>query len=261
MTYRTIRLLEDERGIATLTLARAEKHNALSAAMIAELTDAAAVIGESASVRAVLLDAEGKSFCAGGDLNWMREQAAKPVEERIAEGMKLAAMLKALDDLKVPLIAKVHGNVFGGGIGVLCVSDIVIAASHVKFGLTETKLGLIPATIGPYVVRRIGEGAARRIFMNAAIFDGDLAHRIGLVSTLCHGDHLGGIAAKEAAAFLACAPGAVRDAKAFAKYLARTPGDPTDYTAARLAERWASAESAEGIGAFFDKRKADWVVE
>lgn len=261
MSYQTIRLEEDARGIATLSLARPEKHNALSAEMMTELTDAAGVIAKSASMRAVILSAEGTSFCAGGDLNWMRVQADKPQAERVREGMRLATMLQALDDLPKPLIGKVAGNAFGGGIGMMCVCDMVVAADHAKFGLTETRLGLIPATIGPYVVRRLGEGASRRLFMNSKIFGADLALAVGLVAMVATTEALDGIVAREAEAFLSCAPGAVADAKAFAKYLARTPGDPTDYTTARLAERWVSAESAEGIAAFFEKRKARWVVE
>lgn len=261
MTYQTIRLEEDKRGIATLTLVRGQKHNALNAEMIADLTQAAGGIAESRTIRAIILAAEGRSFCAGGDLNWMRAQADKSQAERVSEGMKLATMLQAFDDIPKPLIAKVHGNAFGGGIGMMCVCDIVIAADHAQFGLTETKLGLIPATIGPYVSRRIGEGASRRLFMNSKVFSCDVGLQLGLVSEVCDADGLDDAVMLEAEAFLKCAPGAVADAKAFAKYLARTPDDLTDYTAARLAERWANDESAEGIAAFFEKRKAEWVVE
>lgn len=258
MTFNTIRLEEDARGIATLTLARADKHNAMNAEMIAELTRAAHLISKSETIRVVILTGDGRSFCAGGDLGWMREQLDKPQDERVAEGMKLATMLRALDDLPKPLIAKVQGNAFGGGVGMMCVSDIVIAADHSMFGLTETKLGLIPATIGPYVVRRLGEGRARRIFMNATLFGAALGRRLGLVSETTDAASLDALVADEATAFLNCAPEAVAHSKAFCKYLARTPGDNSDYSAEQLAERWAHEESREGITAFFDKRKASW---
>ncbi|MEP1443860.1 MAG: crotonase/enoyl-CoA hydratase family protein [Hyphomicrobiales bacterium] len=259
--FETIRLDEADNGIATLTLARPEKHNALNAQMIAELTQAAHEIAERETIRAVILTGEGKSFCAGGDLNWMREQAEKPDDEKVAEGMKLATMLRALDDLPKPLIAKVQGNAFGGGVGMMCVSDIVVAASHIKWGLTETRLGLIPATIGPYVVRRLGEGHARRCFMNSKIFGAEIGQQLGLISDIVTAEVLEESALLEAKAFLSCAPGAVASSKDLAKYLARSTGDPMEYTADRLAERWANDECANGIQAFFNKSKAPWVVE
>ena len=260
-TYQTIRLEEDEKGIATLTLARSEKHNALSGEMIEELTSVAGEIAESVTIRAVILAAEGKSFCAGGDLNWMKAQADKPNEEKVAEGMKLAIMLKALDDLPKPLIAKVQGNAFGGGVGMMCVCDIVVAAEGTKFGLTETRLGLIPATIGPYVVQRLGEGHARRVFMNSQHFSVDDARRFGLVSDIVPFEELDGLVRKEAVAFLECAPGAVAQAKAFCQYLARTPGDKLDHTAEKLAERWANKEAQDGIDAFFARASAPWTTK
>ena len=259
--FEMIRLDETDNGIATLTLARPDKHNALNAQMIAELTQAAQVITESETIRAVILTGEGKSFCAGGDLNWMREQAEKPADEKVAEGMKLATMLRALDDLPKPLIAKVQGNAFGGGVGMMCVSDIVIAVSPIKWGLTETRLGLIPATIGPYVVQRLGEGNARRCFMNSKIFDAAAGERLGLISDVVEADALDESALSEAKAFLNCAPGAVASAKSLAKHLARSTDDPMAYTADRLAERWANEECADGIEAFFNKSKAPWVIE
>ena len=259
--FETIRLDETDNGIVTLTLARPDKHNALNAQMIAELTQAAQVITESETIRAVILMGEGKSFCAGGDLNWMREQAEKPADEKVTEGMKLATMLRALDDLPKPLIAKVQGNAFGGGVGMMCVADIVIAADHMKWGLTETHLGLIPATIGPYVVQRLGEGNARRCFMNSKIFDAAAGEKLGLISDVVEADALDESALSEAKAFLNCAPGAVASAKILAKHLARSTDDPMAYTADRLAERWANEECAYGIEAFFNKSKAPWVIE
>ncbi len=149
MTFQYIQHQTDERGIATLTLDRADKHNALNADMCDEIKAAVADINGDSGIRAVVLAAEGKSFCAGGDLAWMRQQFDATRDVRIAEAKRLANMLFALNALEKPLIGKVQGNAFGGGIGMMSVCDVVVAVEGAKFGLTETKLGLIPATISP----------------------------------------------------------------------------------------------------------------
>ncbi|RVN77512.1 enoyl-CoA hydratase, partial [Sinorhizobium meliloti] len=187
MTFDTIRCAIDQRGVARVTLARSEKHNALSATMIGELTAVVGRLATDASIRAVILDAEGKSFCAGGDLDWMRQQFSADRPTRIAEATRLAMMLKALNDLPKPLIARVHGNAFGGGVGLISVCDTVIAASGAQFGLTETRLGLIPATISPYVIARTGEARARPLFMSARVFGAEEAKVAGFVTTVAAG--------------------------------------------------------------------------
>ena len=166
MSFETIRVAADADGIATITLNRPDKHHAMNAAMIAELTEAAAALGADARVRAVVLAASGPSFCAGGDLEWMRGQQAADRAGKIAEARRLSAMLAALNALPKPLIARVQGNVYGGGVGLLAVSDIAIGAEGIRLALTETRLGLIPATIGPFVLRRMGEGLARQVFFS-----------------------------------------------------------------------------------------------
>jgi methylglutaconyl-CoA hydratase len=260
MSHATLKLDVDGRGVAQLTLARADRHNAMNAAMIRELADVAKSLAGDAQVRAVVLAGEGKSFSAGADLSWMQEQWAKDRAGRIAEASVLAGMLRALDDLPQPLIARVQGPAYGGGIGLMAVADIVIAASAAKFVLSETRLGLIPATIGPFVVRRIGEGHARRVFLNAKTFDADVALRMGLVSAVVAPDALDAAVEAEVAAVLQCAPGAVREAKALAKHLARNPaGDLAATSIERLADRWESEEAKAGIEAFFGKRPAPWV--
>jgi methylglutaconyl-CoA hydratase len=177
-----IRLEVDARGIATLWLARPEKHNALSRAMLVGLKDAAAQIGADDAIRAVILAAEGRTFCAGGDLAWMKAQmAADPVTRR-AEARLLAEALQALNTLPKPLIGRVHGNAFGGGVGLISVCDAALAAEGARFGLTETRLGLIPATIGPYVAARLGEARAREVFMSSRLFDAAEAVRLGLLT-------------------------------------------------------------------------------
>jgi methylglutaconyl-CoA hydratase len=259
MSYETLRLEIEARGVARLTLARPDKHNAMNAAMIRELARAAEQLAGDAKVRAVVLAGEGKSFSAGADLTWMQEQWAKDRAGRIAEAGVLAAMLRALDDLPQPLIARVHGAAYGGGLGLMAVADIVVGSSAAKFALSETRLGLIPATIGPFVVLRIGEGNARRIFLNAKPFDADTAHLMGLVSVVAAPDALDAAVEAELVSLLQCAPGAVRDAKALVKHLARNPQARLDaYSIEQLANRWETEEARQGIEAFFAKRQAPW---
>jgi len=257
--FETLQIACDTRGVATLTLDRAIKHNALNAQMIAELRRAAQQLGNDATVRIVVLASAGKSFCAGGDLEWMREQADHDRATKIAESTQLAHMLHDLDSLPKPLLAKVQGAAYGGGLGLMSVSDIVVASENAQFALTETRLGLIPATIGPYVVRRLGEGNARRVFMNGRIFSARDAVGLGLVARAVPDDALDQAVEDEVAPFLACAPGAVAAAKALALHLARNPGvDQRSYTAERLADRWETDEAQAGIAAFFARRKPPW---
>ena len=255
----TIRIEVDGRGVAGLVLARAEKHNALSAQMIAELTEAAGRLARDPAVRVVVLRADGDSFCAGGDLGWMQEQMRADGATRAREATKLAAMLGALNTLPKPLIGRVQGNAFGGGIGMMSVCDVAVGSDTARFGLTEARLGLIPATIGPYVVARMGEAMARRVFMSARLFGADEAVRLGLLAQAVPAADLDAAIEAEVAPYLACAPGAVAEAKR----LVRRLGPPIDEaviaeTIAALVERWESPEAAEGINAFFGKRKPNW---
>jgi len=255
----TIRIETDARGIATLWLARPDKHNALSAQMIDELTSAAARLGANPAVRAVVLAAEGRSFCAGGDLGWMQQQMAADADTRRAGARALAGMLNALNELPKPLIGRIHGNAFGGGIGMMSVCDVAVGARGAKFGLTETRLGLIPATIGPYVVARMGEDRARRVFMSARIFDAAEAETLNLLAYTTDPEDLDAAIEDEIAPYLATAPGAV----AAAKRLTRALGPRIDRAAIELSVEalvsvWEGDEAPEGIAAFFDKRKPRW---
>jgi methylglutaconyl-CoA hydratase len=259
MTYETIRVSVDGRGVARLTLARPEKHNALSSTMIGELTTVARLLGADAAVRVVVLAAEGASFCAGGDLGWMRAQIEADRASRMKEAKRLALMFKALNDLEKPVIARVHGNGFGGGVGLLCVADVVVAADTAKFGLTETRLGLIPATISPYVVARIGEGQARPLFMSGAILDAQAAQAAGLLTRVVPpGDLDEGVEA-EVAPYLQVAPGAVGQSKALARSLGMPiTADVIEATIERLADVWETDEAREGISAFLERREPWW---
>lgn len=258
--FETITVATDTRGVATVTLNRPEKHNAMSARMIAELTETAQALGDDKSVRAVVLTGAGKSFCAGGDLAWMRAQIGMDRKTRNAEARSLATMLGALDALPKPLIGVVQGNAFGGGVGLCCVCDVTLGADHAKFGLTETRLGLIPATIGPYVIARMGIGPARRIFMSARIFDAVEAVDLGILAKSTSFDDLPSALEAEIEPYLSCAPGAVAAAKALARDLGASAGAGSiDKSIAALADRWEDPEAEEGIAAFFGKRKASWV--
>lgn len=258
--YQTIEIVTDDRGVATLTLIREDKHNAMSGEMIAELTQAAAHLASDEAVRVVVLAAQGKSFCAGGDLGWMQAQMAADGETRYREARKLAEMLGALNTLPKPVIGAVQGNAFGGGLGLISVCDVAIGADHIKMGLTETRLGLIPATIGPYVVARMGEARARRVFMSARLFGAAEGVDLGLLARIVPADDLAEAVEREVVPYLSCAPGAVASAKQLVRDLAPTVNEAAiDLTIRALVDRWETEEAAEGIGAFFDKRKAGWM--
>lgn len=255
----TIRITRDARGVATLWLARGDKHNALSRQMIDELTGAAADLGADPGVRVVVLAGEGASFCAGGDLGWMRQQMAADEATRREGARALAGMLSALNLLPKPLIARVQGNAFGGGIGMMAVSDIAIVADTARFGLTEVRLGLIPATIGPYVLARMGEDRARRVFFSARLFDAPEAVALNLAARVVAPADLDAAIEAEIAPFLQAAPGAVAAAKAQCRALGpRIDAAVIDDSIDRLVAVWEGNEAAEGIAAFFDKRKPRW---
>lgn len=257
--FETIAIETDARGVATLLLNRPDKHNAMSGLMITELTKAVAQLTADDGVRVAVLTGAGKSFCAGGDLAWMQAQMAADAKTRFIEARKLAEMLQALNTLPKPLIGAVQGNAFGGGLGLISVCDVVIGADHLKMGLTETRLGLIPATIGPYVVARMGEARARRVFMSARLFDAAEAVDLGLLARCVPADQLAEAVEAEVKPYLSCAPGAVASAKALVRDLGpRIDDSVIDHTIQALVSRWETGEAVEGIGAFFDKRKPTW---
>ena len=254
---RTIHVETDGRGVATLTLARPDRHNAMDAATIAELHVAAKDLGADASVRAVVLTGEGRSFSAGADLAWMRLQFESSRQQRIEEAMALARMLRALNELPKPLIGRINGQAFGGGLGLIAVCDDAVASEAARFAFTEARLGLIPATISPYVLARMGEGRARRVFMSARMFGAAEAVDLGLLARAVPAEGLDAAVEEEVAPYLSCSPAAVAASKA----LVRSLGPVIDEeviaeTARRLADTWETADAREGVGAFFDKRKA-----
>ena len=254
-----VRIETDARGVATLTLARADKHNALSAQMMTELEAAARGLAADRTVRVVVLAAEGKTFCAGGDLAWMREQFDMDADTRRVESRRIATVLGALYELPQPLIGRVQGNALGGGVGLVSVCDVAIGITGAKLGFTETRLGLIPANIGPYVLARMGATRASEVFMSARVFDATEAVRLNLLSRTVEPDGLDAAIEAEVLPYLSCAPGAVAEAKALMRDLAgRVTTEQVDLASDALARRWQSDEAREGVGAFFDKRAPSW---
>jgi methylglutaconyl-CoA hydratase len=257
--FETIEIETDARGVATLWLSRGDKHNALSSRMISELMQAATALGEDTAVRVVVLAARGKSFCAGGDLQWMRDQFNATPELRTFEATKLAHMLQALNTLPKPLIGRLHGNAFGGGVGLASVCDVAIGADHIRMALTETRLGLIPATIGPYVCARMGEAKARQVFMSGRVFGAAEATGLNLLAKAVPASELEAAIEAEITPYLACAPEAVARAKALLRKLGPVIDEAViAHTIDELSACWAGSEAPEGIAAFFDKRKPHW---
>ncbi|MGG7567563.1 crotonase/enoyl-CoA hydratase family protein [Rhodovulum sp. DZ06] len=261
MAYETLLLEVDARGVATLTMNRPEAHNAMSKALITDLQQAAADLGADDKVRVVVLTGAGRSFSAGGDLRWMQAQMAADRETRMREAGGLAKALQALNTLPKPLIGRINGQAFGGGMGLISVCDVAIGVTGAKFGFTETRLGLIPATISPYVLARMGEAMARRVFMSARLFGAEEAVTLGLLAQAVEADALDAAVEAEVAPYLGVSPQAVAASKA----LARSQGPRIDEdliadTVRRLANTWETRDAQEGIAAFFDKRKPDWTV-
>ncbi|HTH59992.1 MAG TPA: enoyl-CoA hydratase/isomerase family protein [Paraburkholderia sp.] len=246
--------------VATVTLNRPEVRNAFNEAMIAELTSAFEAFNERDDVRAVVLAANGKAFCAGADLHWMKKMAGYSDDENRADAMRLARMLSVVYACEKPVIARVHGDAYAGGMGLVCAADIVVAAEGAHFCLSEARLGLMPATIAPYVIRALGEQASRRYFVTAEVLDCASAERLGLVSERVSADQLDATVQRIADALCANSPNAVRECKRLVQQVAgRTIDDALiEDTAIRIARIRASDEGREGVSSFLDKRAPSW---
>lgn len=251
----------DADGIAVVTLNRPEVHNAFDDDLIARMTTLFHELGSNDRVRVVMLTANGKNFSAGADINWMRRMADYTGEENYQDAMRLADLLRTLDELPKPTLALAHGATFGGGVGLIACCDIVVATPAASFSLSEVKLGIIPAVISPYVSAAIGTRAARRYLLSAERFDAAEAHRIGLVHEVTRDPRLRPRADEIAAALRNNGPNALRECKALIRTVANRPVDPglIEDTARRIARLRASAEGKEGLSAFLEKRKPDWI--
>lgn len=249
--------------VRRLRLDRAELHNAFDAGLIATLTAALAEAGADPDVRVVVLEGAGASFSAGADLNWMRGMAAASEAENRADSLALARLMRTLDELPKPTIARVHGAAFGGGVGLVACCDIAIGVPEAKFGLTESKLGLLPAVISPYVIAAIGTRNARRYFATAEIFDAAEALRIGLLHQVVPIDQLDAAMQRQVALLLKAGPIAGASAKRLVRDVAaHADGAKHDAdNAALIARLRVSPEGQEGLAAFLDKRPPAWTAK
>jgi methylglutaconyl-CoA hydratase len=255
------RLIVSRRGgVATVTLNRPELRNAFDDALVAELATAFKVLDDDEGVRAVVLAGNGPAFCAGGDLNWMKRMAGYSYEQNLHDAMGLALMLQTIDRMSKPTIARVHGPAFAGGMGLVAACDIALGTPQAKFCLSEAKLGLSPATISPYVLRAIGERAARRYFLSAEVFDAEEAYRIGLLTALVPAEALDSAIEGLLGQLLACGREALAKIKDLIRTVAAAPIDDALVadTARRIAEIRASPEGREGVASFLEKRKPAW---
>ena len=247
-------------GVARVTLDRPEVRNAFDEVVIKKLTQAFHEIAADSGIRVVVLAGNGTAFCAGADLNWMKRMAKYGHDENLADARALAEMLAALDRLPQPTIARVHGPAFAGGTGLVAACDMAIGTPQAKFCFSEAKLGLSPATISPYVLRAIGERAARRYFLSAEVFDAEEALRIGMLSFLVPAAELDATIEGLLQHLLAGGPQAHGKIKNLIRAVAGRPSDEALMadTARRIAEIRVSPEGREGIASFLDKRKASW---
>lgn len=252
--------IERADALATVWLNRPEVHNAFDESLISALTDALRQLDADPAVRVVVLAGRGRSFCAGADLAWMRRMADYSHDENLADAGGLAELLRTLHGLSKPTVARVHGAALAGGTGLVAACDIALAVPAAMFGTTEVRIGLIPATISPYVIRAIGARAAQRYFLSGERFAADEALRLGLVHEICAADALDRRVRAIVDALLAGGPQAQADAK---QLIADVSGAPIDAaliadTSARIAAARSSREAREGIGAFFEKRAPSW---
>jgi methylglutaconyl-CoA hydratase len=263
MTATPLTITTDSRGVATVTLDRAEKHNAFDDSLIAALADAFRRLGADNDVRAMVLAANGKSFSAGADIEWMKRMASAAEAENVRDMRALAEMLRLLDVRPKPTMALVQGAALGGGVGLVACCDIAVASDNASFALSEVRLGLIPSTIGPYVVAAIGARAARRYFLTAERFGAAEARTLGLVHEVVPAADLAAAGERILSAVLACGPKAVAEAKALVRAVAGQPITEAliEDTARRMARIRAGDEAREGLGAFLAKRKPAWVRE
>lgn len=256
-----IALTTSPNGVATLTLNRPDKHNALDGQMLRQLHDALVEIENDEKVRAVVLTGAGASFCAGADIAHMRSMLGATEQQNVDDAMLLARCLRALDELPQPVIARINGNVFGGGVGLVACADIAVAVTTAKFALTEVRLGIVPAAISPYVVAAVGPRQARRLFLTAVPFEATEAQTLNLVHFTASAEELDAAVQQQVELVLRGGPAALRAAKALVRNV--SPATDRDAlageTARLLARLRVSPEGKEGLSAFLERRKPGWV--
>jgi methylglutaconyl-CoA hydratase len=259
MPYETIAYELRDDGVATLRLNRPEAKNAMNGTMYDEARELVERIDHDPAVRVVVLTGAGSAFCSGGDFKYQQSQAQRPEKERLAEASKLALWLGELDKLTKPVIGRINGPAYGGGLGLVSICDVAIAPPSVKFCLSEASLGLMPSMISPYVVAKMGLSNARSVFLNSRVFDASEAKTFGLLHEVVTDEHLDDAVERQVQLFLRCAPGAVAATKKLVAHV-NTHGESEnfDYTVALVAKMWASEEAAEGIASFLEKRQPAW---
>ena len=251
--------IERDGPILRLTLNRPEVRNAFDEQVIRALASAAIAAADDREVRVVVLGGKGKSFCAGADIGWMAKAIAYSRQENLSDAEDLARVMERLDTLPMPVIGRVQGSALGGGVGLAAICDIVVAADDAVFGLTEVKLGILPAVVAPYVLRKIGISAARELFLTGVRFDAERARQLGLVHEVVPADALDAAIAKRVADVLAASPTGIARAKALIREIAGIhPEDVVGVTTNAIASQRVSEEGQEGLRAFLEKRKPSW---
>ncbi len=259
--YKTVKL-EINGPVAQVSFCRPEIHNAFNDTLIFEMTDLFKSIKENKDIRVVVLTGEGKSFCAGADLNWMRRVKDYSFEKNLEESLALADLFYLIYSLPVPVIGRINGAAIGGGTGFVSVCDIAVAAESAKFSFSEVKIGVVPACIGPYVIKKIGEGKAREFFISGERLKAEDAYRIGLVNRWYPDDQLDAEIDKLVKTILSSGPNAIVMAKELISNAPlMKPDEFKPYTAEMIAKLRKSDEGQEGMDAFLNKRKPNWVIE
>lgn len=260
MNYELLKYNIEDIGVATVTLNRPEIHNAFNDQLIEELTHIFSELNNDDSVRVVVLTGEGKSFCAGADLNWMSSMVNYSKEENVQDSLKLAKMFQVINECKKPLIGKVNGHALGGGVGLVAVCDYAISHDKSKFGFTEVRLGLVPAVISPFCIRKIGESNARAYFLSGEMFNANKAQEIGLLHEVTSLENFELRVAEIIQSHLMAGPNAAISAKLLIQNVLNLPSeDITEFTCHEIANKRISKEGQEGMNALLNKSKPNWI--
>jgi methylglutaconyl-CoA hydratase len=252
-------LVEHDGTVLRLTLNRPDVRNAFDEEVVRTLMAAAVSAAENQSVRVIVLGGAGKTFCSGADIGWMAKAIAYSHQENLSEAEDMARMLERLDTLPVPVIGRIQGAALGGGVGLAAICDIVVAADDAVFALSEVRLGILPAVVAPYVLRKIGVSAARELFLTGVRFDAGRARQVGLVHDVVPADALDAAVARRVADVLAASPTGIARAKTLIREIAGAhPDDVIGVTTNAIASQRVSGEGQEGLRAFLEKRKPSW---
>jgi methylglutaconyl-CoA hydratase len=259
--YKTIEFRVDARGVAWLTLNRPGVKNAMNGDMYGEAREVVARVNEDAAVRVLVLTGAGDAFCAGGDFKYQQSQALCKPGDRIREASKLALWLNELDTLSKPLLGRINGAAYGGGIGLVSVCDYAVGAADARFCLSEVGLGMVPGMISPFVVRKIGVSTARDIMLSAKVFDASQAKDYGLIHDVVSTEDLDAAVERRISAYLRCGPEAIATTKRLISFVSTHDNVANfHYTVDRVAEMWTSDEAQEGMTSFLEKRKPSWAI-